>query len=355
MGAGFMMGLWPCRLRNLFILVLGVLAGATAIRGVTPTPFIRYLTPKIVHLEENPDAYDILFVGSSRVFRQISPKVFDERLQTRGVDLRSFNAGLPAAKSVEVWHLLRSFADDQKVRTRYVLIEPDGLLVGIARENLGTEREIYWHGRMETALAIRSLGSLKTKNRLKMTALHTGAYFLDCMGVGRLRLLISQLGESKRLRWLDKEGFGPDGDGWVPYAKADSTTEFPRRQDFLNHLPRYRKMLARQSDGHSRQDCLTVYHREMLAKLMTAIEALGAQPVVVLSPATQPRCEVHQAFREGLLPNLMAFDDASSFPDLYAVENRHDAEHLNTQGTVIYSRLLADRFARLLIEGEEGE
>jgi hypothetical protein len=341
-------------LRNMFVLVPALFACSAVIHQLTPAPFVRSLTPKLTHLEESPDAYDILFVGSSRVFRQISPKIFDQELRAHDFNLRSFNAGVPAAKSVEVWHLLRGFAADKKIRAKYVLIEPDGLLIGIARENLATEREIYWHGCAETTLAIESLGRLKTVPRLTMTGLHAGAFLLDRLGVGRLRLLVSQFGESKRLRWLDKEGLGPDGDGWVPYDKADTSTEFPRRQEFLDDLPRYRSMLARQAGLRSQQDCLTEYHRLMLANLMTAIEALGAQPVFILSPATEPRCEVHQAFRDAVLPNLIAFDDFSTYPELYAVEHRHDLEHLNTEGSVLYSRLLADRFAKLMLQEAGG-
>jgi len=342
------------QIRNALILALGLVGGAAAIRELTPAPFISDLTPKVAHLEENPDTYDILFVGSSRVFRQISPKVFDQQLRTHDFNLRSFNAGVPAAKSVEVWHSLRRLAADRRVRARYVLIEPDGLLIGIARENFATERETYWHGRAETTLAIESLEGLKIVPRVRMTVLHAGSFLIHRLGVGRLRLLLTQLGQSKRLRWLGHVGLGPDGDGWVPFAKADAQAEFPRRQDFLDNLPRYRWMLARQPKRLSEKNCLTAYHRTMLVNLKAAVEALGAQPVFLLSPATEPRCEVHQAFREGLLPNLIALDDASSLPELYAVQHRHDYEHLNTEGSLVYSRLLADRFAEFLREDEEG-
>lgn len=343
------------QLRNLLILVVGMFAASAAIHEFTPTPYLPDVTPKVTHLKENSETYDIVFVGSSRVFRQVSPRVFDQRLRIHDLDLSSFNAGVPAAKSVEVWHLLRNLGADQGVRTRYVLIEPDGLLVGIAKENVATEREIYWHGRTETALAIESLEGMAIVPRLRMSAFHSGAFLLDRFGVGRLRLLISQKGESRRLGWLDTAGLGPDGDGWVPFAKADTQSEFPRRQEFLDNLPLYRHLLARQAVRRSRPDCLTGYHRTMLANLTTAIETLGAKPVFFLSPATEPRCEVHQAFREGLLPNLLAFDDASKYPDLYAVEHRHDAEHLNTEGALLYSRVLADGFARLVRDDEGGE
>lgn len=341
-------------LRSVLVLAVSLFAASAAIRHLTPEPFIRHVTPKLHHLEEHFEEYEILFVGSSRVYRQISPKVFDERLRSRGLDLPSFNAGVPAAKSVEVWHLLQELADGRDVRTRYVLIEPDGLLVGIARENVGTEREIYWHGRAETGLAIASLGELDLGPRARMTGLHLGSHLLNRLSVGRLRLLGSQLGRGDELRWLARTGLGPDGDGWVPFAKADSRSEFERRREFLDNLPKYQWMLKRQPERHAKRDCLTAYHIQMLSKLEAAVEALGAEPIFLLSPTTIPRCEVHQAFRDGLLPHLIAFDDASKFPALYAVENRHDFEHLNSDGVVLYTRLLADGFADHLRESRPG-
>lgn len=332
-------------LRSALVLTLSLVVVSAAIRQFTPAPFLRHVTPKLMHLGSNFDKYEILFVGSSRVYRQISPRVFDEHLRSRDLDLPSFNLGVPAAKSVEVWHLLRELATDRRVRARYVLIEPDGLLIGIARENMGNQREIYWHGRTETGLAIASLDGLSLGPRARMTGLHLGSHLLNRLSVGRLRLLGSQLGRADELRWMAQNGLGPDGDGWVPFAKADNLPEFERRREFLENLPKYQWKLKQQPERHARRDCLSAYHSAMLSKLKDAVEALGAEPVFILSPTTDPRCEVHHAFREGQLPHLIALDDALEFPELYAVENRHDYEHLNTDGALLYSRLLADRFA----------
>jgi len=338
------------QLRNALILVLGLIGCAVAIRETTPAPFIQYLTPKVAHLQENPNKYDVLFVGSSRVFRQVIPGVFDEQVRKHDLDLRSFNAGIPAAKSVEVWHFLNLLADDQRIRPQYVFVEPDGLLVGIKKENSGTVREVYWHKRAETTLAIRSLETLKTVPRIRMSVLHAGSFLFNRLGVGRLRVLGSQMEQAAQARWINPEGLGPDGDGWAPFAEGNDKPAFPRRKEFIDNLPRYRRLLARQSERLSDQECMTDYHADMLSHFKAAIEALGAEPIFILSPALRPRCEVHEAFRRGLLPNLIAFDDASNFPELYEVEHRFDFEHLNTEGALVYSRLLADRFAEHLRE-----
>ena len=342
------------RIRNALLLGLGLIAGSAAIRDQTPTPHIRHVSTKMAHVEENPDSYDILFVGSSRVFRQISPKIFDDQLRSHSIHLRSFNFGIPAAKSGEVWHLLKRLENLGTIRPRYVFVEPDGLLIQINKENATTEREIYWHGPRETVMAIRSLQDLALGPRIRMSALHTSAFLFDRFSVGRLRLLGSQSRHSDGYRNQNVEDLGPDGDGFVPYVKAPGQTEFVRRQDFLDHLPRYHRMVARQARNKPEGDSLTAYHAAMLTRLKTAIEALGAEPVFILSPVTRPRWEVHHAHSEGLLPNLFAFDDASGSPGLYLVRNRFDFEHLNTDGSTIYSRLLADRFALFFNESDGG-
>ncbi len=123
-------------LRNMLILVPALFACSAMIHQLTPAPFVRSLTPKLTHLEENPDTYDILFVGSSRVFRQISPKIFDQpsadpRLQPAFVQSSAFRprsrsrSGTCCAVSPPI----------RGIRPKYVLIEPDGLLIGIEREN----------------------------------------------------------------------------------------------------------------------------------------------------------------------------------------------------------------------------
>jgi hypothetical protein len=127
-----------------------------------------------------------------------------------------------------------------------------------------------------------------------------------------------------------------------------------RRDDFLDHLPHYRRLLRQQPKLFEEPDCMTAYHLEMLGRLESAVRALGAEPIFILSPATKPRCEVHEAHRQGLLPNLLAIDDARKYPRVYQIENRFDAEHLNRAGAEIYTRLLADRFAEYLDGVSEG-
>jgi len=344
------------RLGNLGLLLVGVLAGSAAVRWSAPEPVLDHVTPKLSFLSINSERYDVLFVGSSRVYRQISPKVFDRRLKKHGLRLRSFNAGIPAAKSVEVWHLLRRLEEEGSLGPRYVLIEPDGLQVSINRENTGTQREIYWHGWEETALSIRSLEGLDVVPRTRMSLLHLSAMSFRSMAVGRLRSVFETAFDSSMSRRPAARAVGPDGDGWVPFVEADGPQARKRRREFLDGLPRYRRMLARQPRLMAETACMTEYHEEMLGKLANAVESLGAEPVFMLSPATLPRCEVHQAFRDGVLPNLLAFDDAKRHPRLYQVESRFDFEHVNRRGAEIYSRLLADAFAAQLSgTGEEAD
>jgi len=338
------------QLSNAAVLGVCLIGGAAAIRAVTPAPYVPNVTPKLVHLEENPETYDVLFIGSSRVFRHVMPPVFEGRLAELGIDLRSFNAGIPAARSVEVWSFMNRLAD-AGVRSRWVFVEPDGLASGIRKENLGTERETYWHESAETMLAVRSLENHDLRTRIRMSGLHLGSWFFNRLGVGRLRLLGLDLMSPAVNAWASRQNLGPGGDGWVGFVEGQDSGISRRRRNFLDRIPRYRRQLAHQAAQFSRSGCLTPTRRDILLRFQSAARRLGAQPVFILSPALHPRCEVHEAFRLGLLPNLFAFDDARVYPELYEVDNRFDHEHLNTDGATLYSQLLADAFAEHLEGG----
>ncbi|MEE4274006.1 MAG: hypothetical protein V2I67_20180 [Thermoanaerobaculales bacterium] len=338
------------QLANAAILSACLVGGAALIRAVTPSPYVPNVTPKLVHLQDNPDAYDVLFIGSSRVYRHVVPQVFERRLAERGIDVRSFNAGIPAARSVEIWSFMNRLADSG-VRAGWVFVEPDGLASGIRKENLGTERETYWHGSAETMLAVRSLENHDLPTRIRMSGLHAGSWVFNRLGVGRLRLLGLDLMSPAVNAWASRQNLGSDGDGWVGFVESQDSGISRRRRNFLDRIPTYRRQLANQAAQFSRSGCLTSYRREMLSHFQSAARRLGAEPVFILSPALHPRCEVHEAFRLGLLPNLFAFDDARVYPELYEVDNRFDHEHLNTEGATLYSQLLADAFAEHLEGG----
>jgi hypothetical protein len=82
-----------------------------------------------------------------------------------------------------------------------------------------------------------------------------------------------------------------------------------------------------------------------LAELISEIRAAGAQPIFVICPGLNPRANFSAA--PGNLP-LFAFNDPNRYPALFKAVVHYDAEHLNKQGAVIFTSLLASSFSEYL-------
>ena len=55
------------------------------------------VSEKLAYFARHKDEYDAVFVGSSRVYRQIAPGVFDRQVAaSTGRAMRSFNLGAPS-------------------------------------------------------------------------------------------------------------------------------------------------------------------------------------------------------------------------------------------------------------------
>jgi hypothetical protein len=327
-----------------------MLSACLLIRSMTPPPYVRIVSEKLAYLAEHPDDYDILMVGSSRVYRQISPAAFDRVLAEAGYPLRSFNLGIGAAKVPEVSFLLKRLAREQKIRPRYILVDPDGLYASIAEVNTNRQREIYWHERPETKLALQSLEEDELLTRTTQAQRHIRARIFNQLGYGRLRGFLVGVLRSGTER---EQILGERGDGFVPYTtRGAEKFERQRHQFFLANLDRYHKGVAGQQRRLARPGRLRPHEISMFEHLERAIEATGAEPIFILSPVTHSRGAARKAHRRGILPVLLAFDEPERYPRLYKVGNRFDMTHLNRRGALIYSELLARAFADHLRQSE---
>jgi hypothetical protein len=55
--------------------------------------------------------------------------------------------------------------------------------------------------------------------------------------------------------------------------------------------------------------------------------------------------------RCGDRPPLFDYDDPAKYPELFAIENRTDVDHLNVPGAILFSKMLADRIAAQINRG----
>src|SRR5687767_418937 len=64
------------------------------IHETLPFPEVPIVTPKVEHLKAHGDRYDTLIIGSSRLYYQVIPSLFDELTAQAGVPTKTFNAAV---------------------------------------------------------------------------------------------------------------------------------------------------------------------------------------------------------------------------------------------------------------------
>ncbi|MES2570644.1 MAG: hypothetical protein V4710_11400, partial [Verrucomicrobiota bacterium] len=84
-----------CLALTMFVIVCRV------INGLLPRQPVPIVSEKLAYFARHRDEYDTLFIGSSRVYRQIDPALFDQVTREAGVPTRSFNLGIDSMFSPE--------------------------------------------------------------------------------------------------------------------------------------------------------------------------------------------------------------------------------------------------------------
>jgi len=101
-----------------------------------------YYAEKIEYLKKEKSNYNLIFLGSSRIYRQIDPEIFD-RVVSKDHNILSFNLASPSTFVPESYYLLENFLRHNNLNIEYILIELQ-LVIPVADRNLHNSRSFYW-------------------------------------------------------------------------------------------------------------------------------------------------------------------------------------------------------------------
>lgn len=324
---------------NVMIGAVAFLLTSALLQLVLPMPEMEQITPKLRHLAEHGGEYDVIFVGSSRVYHGVSPEVFDTEVASAGRHCHSFNFGIDAMHPPERSRILEKILQIPAVKPRWIFLEFDDLQANIPEEEK-TERAIYWHDAGSTWLVIRKLLNLTphfhrrdVERRLAIywpeIRWHLRAFARRQFSVGRASDLfdaaLRRCGIAARLTEssLSERGFDPyDGDLSDPAAAA--------YQAQVALMPR------------AAAEPVDVLTHQSFADAVRRIRSSGAAPFLFVTPVAGQFPPTN--FGGNPPAPLLAFNDRSKFPNLYEPDVRIDGAHLNHKGADEFTRLLASQF-----------
>ncbi len=325
--------------------------GCWSIREALPFPEVLAVKQKLEQFAAHHDDYDALFLGSSRIYYQIIPALFDRLAAQQGLPTRSFNAAVAGMRPPEDAYYFDYLLRSKPKNLRWVFIELAGLRTAVDPDKVGTLRAVYWHDwerlwlLWKRALEVKpDIKKRKWKKQIE-PRLEQIADFWDHMPIfvqnqtnlGRASIFTAKLISTVPPLPVNPRGYlGEDLAGWTHTGRAEVMTG-PELADFEKALAERRLEKPRREPGDA-------VSQEALEAMIARVEKLGATPVLIVPPTTNKRNFVASPEREGK-SIVLDFCDLEKFPELYEHRYRLDTDHLNTEGARVFTRIFVDAWA----------
>ena len=338
-------------LRTLLFLALYVLL-VSLLRGWMPVYLgSRHLLEKEKLLARADRPVDVLFIGSSRVYRSVVPELFDS---LRRAELRrSFNLGAPAMSLNESLVLSESLVGSLRAdHTLTHLVLEAQELRPVEPYRMSAPAETYWRTLPEllwtfqVACESRTLPSLGT-----LLFGHTASTLYGLFGVGHGQAYLDFL----RPHHGDDGVIGARTDGYRSLEDERASLDIAevrtgldlRRQELLDHPEELQKRRAKSiHDLDTTLGPAPAALDRRIASLDRLCKARGIELLLVLPPrgvSTGSSTMLHLLPPERRVP----LGDPREFPRFYDLDLSFDAGHLNEPGARAFTRALAEAWKDL--------
>ncbi len=312
---------------------------------------------KYEHFAAHKDVFDVVFVGSSQVYRHIDPRLFDEKLAEAGRSVSSFNFGLGGMYFPEVLHSVEWILDQHPAKLKWLFVELRDLDAAIFEENRLSRREINWHSPSVAVLLSRlALGPDVTLSEAFDSLLWAWQHALYRFGNVSLGFPTYDILSGER---------GLPGALWSSRGHVAIDTELERnpsnsvlqgrRRIYVERPDLYDKYRQGYLDEPMQKEPSALM-LEVLSELVETIRARGVEPVFVLpAPGSWSRHrDIVEAAEMGALPCLFAYNDLDAYPELYERENLFELGHLESPGVRRFTTILAEDFIAYLERDADG-
>ena len=324
---------------------------------IATTTGFRSLVPdrlKNEWYETKKEQADVVLLGSSHVFRQMDPAIFDEVRGVQEGDPRTLNLGTLGMELNEEIYLLKQILNHKPDALRWIIVEAQPFTIDFRNDNDYGNRRVSWHDSGTTWRLAKSgyRSSLLAEERWEITKRHIAHWWYRSLNLGRGPDAVEALGKDRLELFEDQSALGVADDGYVPLeAGTENSRNRKMRQAFLKApgemFQGAQSILAGGDGGPPDPELVAVIEE---------VESLAAEQGVVLVWWLHPNLERYSGWRQmhvsGTIRHLIAFDDPERFPDFYRLPLRYDLYHLNKEGAEILTEELAREFVHQMGEAE---
>ena len=326
-----------------------LLACGVAIAAWHPPADVPQVREKLAWFSAHADDYDTLFFGTSRIYREVMPAVFDQATAEAGEPAHAFNFGIDGMFPPEDGYVFDVLRARHPTRLRWVFVELSMFTTGFVDRDPDSIRAAYWHDWKRTKLISRAalshrgklvrwrkmiFGNADDRQHLAEALTHLRLFCVHALNSGAGEVLRERLTPPPtpaRLQVVLGQAF--DGFVGMPREKMDDA-----------QLAEYQRRIEPRREHAALPRELSPDAQSNLDDILAGIRALGAQPILIESPVLADQRLVPRGSSD--VP-LLDFTDVRAWPDLFDPAHRSDYGHLNKVGAEIYSRALARRFVEI--------
>jgi hypothetical protein len=329
--------------RSIAVFLIALSLTAWALQIVRKPHEIMTVTPKVNYMTERGDEFDVVFIGSSRTYRQVLPEIFDRTMTEAGLPVRSFNLGVDGMRPPEDTYVLEQALAARRKPVKWVFLESNVLRIEPRDEDRDTDRVMYWHDWPRYKVIVQRAFFSDPKKRdfdgrwreIKKAwpdfADHTRYFFQRATALGS--------GHDAFDDWLFRRP-PPKPAAWALGTRKDgySPASVPEQMS-PDVLAAYEKELAESMVEPPKPvtgDRATLADLAIKRKL---VEKHGGKLVLFVAPFA-----ANSVFVPKGPENVLDFSDPKRFPELYEPRHRADRGHVNTAGARIFTELLAREF-----------
>ena len=340
----------------LVMFLIGFLVSRTAVVALTPWEAVDVAGSKLEVYAASSDPYDVVFVGSSRVYRHVVPDVIDSRLEAAGVPGRSFNFGVAGMRALETLETLPLVLGASPQPPKWVVITPE--LVEPEFDAEATVRGIAWHSFDSTVASLQAVAASDAdlSNKLDWALSHLTAFSWNATGVGQYLAAIANTPDANTF-----EAAGLGGDGWVSLdlfldlATGRARRNLATRQDRLDEAgaesfaAKVASLSATAEAVYADPPALNAAESSYLESLRKTVEGAGSRLVLMVPPGGDEFTAdwLIAAQQQGIVDSLIVLADPRTHPELFDLDLWFDNGHMNERGAVLFSQVLGDELAKL--------
>jgi hypothetical protein len=314
---------------------------------------------RLLYLAENPEAFEIIFVGSSRFWYGVPVRDFDETIRQKGIELKpSFNLGVEESAMHQNFYMIRRMLESG-VRPKYLVVETSEFTSAIRGYNL--HRFEVWHDWRETIRVLRSTLEEDDlpehfglrRHRLRMHIM----YLIRRYGpIGRIHKLWldPQLTDADRAKLEETRGYQ------ALTVERNLEHEWERQYYEVPGLWEQRILkLARDYDGNYKRPT----NLRAVSEFIHYVRSKDVRLIFVGSPFSEigwvepylwlaQNGIVSQNCRVEGPPVLLNFN-LPELPYVHDLNLRYDGGHTNTRGSELWMKDLAEAWALCFPESPE--